>query len=142
MEAPNMKAVRILSVPLAALVVCLASGCGGGLSKANFESVKDDGSQSLADVEKALGAKPTEVTGDEAKAVVKGVAKLAGDATKKAAEAVGVDDPGKKLIGAGLDALAAAADLAPKVYRFGDESKNIVVVVVDGKVVGKASKGL
>jgi hypothetical protein len=62
----NMRSLR-LAFPLVAFVVCLVIvGCGGGnVTKANYDKIKEG--DSLADVEKVMGGKGTELTEETAK---------------------------------------------------------------------------
>jgi hypothetical protein len=114
------------------VVLCLGClvlpGCGGGLSKASFDKITTG--QSLTDVEGLLGGKGTEMTGDAANTLMKGMGDFAGKA-------------GGKEAGDAMGALGGMVNLLmPKVYRWGDDNKYIIVAVMGGKVVGKDQKGL
>jgi len=107
-----------------ALALCLTlSGCGGGpVTKANFDKI--NAGMSSADVEKIMGSKGTEMTGEAAKAF----SQLQGGMPGGGA---GAPDLGN-IMGA----------LGMKIVRWGDDNRYIVVFYMQDKVAGKDSKGL
>jgi hypothetical protein len=129
---------RLLNTALVGLAVCSClSGCGGSggsdkgpVTKANFEKIKIDGSQSLATVESIMGSKGTELP-------------------KEAWKKHGIDPTAlpfrkSKLVKADDNKLTAVADdngTEAKVYRWGDDNKYIYVAVLEDKVVFKSMKG-
>jgi hypothetical protein len=144
--------MRRLVAGAVGLALCLAVvGCGSspGLTKANFDRIKTDGSMSKEDVDKLMGSQGTELTGELAKQF----AGMVGQAGKGAGELFGKmpdggkvgEDMGKMLGEAGKmfgkmgDMLGAAM---PKALRWGDDNKYVVCMIMNGKIVSKAEKGL
>jgi len=104
-----------LGVMLLAFVFCttLLVGCGGGaVTKENYDKITEDGKTSLADAEKVMGGKGTELKDEDAEKIF----------TEKYKAA-------KLLAGA-------------KAVRWGDDSKYIAVMVVSDKVAAKEKKGI
>jgi hypothetical protein len=135
-----------------ALALCLGViGCGGGagLTRANFDRIKIDGSMTQEDVDKLLGSKGTDLTGALAKqftAAFEKAGKDVPDLGKGLPDlGKGFPDLGKGLpdLGKGLPDLGKMfGAFMPKAVRWGDDSKYIVCVIMGGKVAGKDQKGL
>jgi hypothetical protein len=146
-------APRRLVAATVGLALCLAVvGCGTtpGLTKANFDRIKTDGTMTKEDVDKLMGSQGTDLTGEAAKqfdAMLGQMAKGPGDMLK------GMPDGGKAMQDAGKafgemanmagkkmeDVLSA---LGSKFIRWGDDSKFVVCRIMNGKVIGKHDKGL
>jgi hypothetical protein len=114
-------------VGLALLLV--ASGCefgGPGITRANFERIKTDGSMTRADVDKLFGVQGEDYRGDVGQ-------KLAG----------GFEQVANKLEGLMKGPGGATAPRSLTAYvRWGDDNRNVVCAFRNGKVVDKQQKGI
>jgi hypothetical protein len=108
--------------------LCLALfGCefaGPGLTRANFERIKVDGSMTRADVDKLLGIKGTDYAGDPGQQI-----------------AVGFEAIGNRLQDAARGPGGARAERTTYI-RWGDDNRNVVCTFRGGKVVGKQQRGI
>jgi hypothetical protein len=110
--------------------LCLAVvGCsfeGPGVTRANFERIKTDGSMTREDVDKLFGVKGHDYQGDAGQQI-----------------AVGFEAIGNKLQGIGKGPGGAPAPGSRTTYvRWGDDNRNVVVTIRNGKVVDKQQRGI
>jgi hypothetical protein len=127
---------------LAVLGLLCLPGCsgGGGVTKANFDKIASG--QSLTDVEALMGGKGTEVSPDALKNLTQEAGKQLGEAADKFGQNKDAGDAGK-LAKQGIGMVTGLMDsMGPKLYRWGDDNKNVIVLIVLGRVAQKFQNGL
>jgi hypothetical protein len=120
-------------------VGCLVlPGCGGAMTRANYEKIQE-GKTTLSEAEGLMGGKPVEVAADQ-------FSKLIGAGADAVSQLSGGKDAGAAFKGAGDlmgNAMGAALNfVGVKYYRWGDESKYVLVLVAGDKIQKKWEKGL
>ncbi len=118
-----------VTAAVAGLALALIAGCsfeGPGITRANFERIKEDGSMTKEDVDKIFGVPGHPYQGDVGQQLAGGFEAIS---NKLQATAKG---PGGK----------AAPTSRTTYFRWGDDNRNVVVTIRDGKVVAKQQKGI
>jgi hypothetical protein len=115
---------------------CLAlTGCGGGpgLTMANYDKIKTDGSMTKEDVDKLLGQNGVDLPAEAAKQWTQGV--------QQVQKGIGIEMPPMPGLDVGK-AFDGLLGMMPKAVRWGDDNKFVVCVIMNAKVIGKDQKGL